>query len=717
MKKASIYPKIIVLLWIYFFLGVTVSFVTPLNEAPDEADHFLFVKYLLENGRLPVMHPIASKNETMEANQPPLFYALNAGFLQLAGVTEMSQPVHQPINQCFSFDVQDEGRPTFYLHSTAELPPYSGTYLAYHLARLLSVLMGLLTVALAFGLMRLLGGSVSLATLAAALVGFNPQFVFISASVNNDVPVALLGAAVVAACAAAWQKPTHSRYALLGLLLGFGFLTKFALFAFWLIACLSAMSKEQWARNKEQGAKNKEQNQGRFLGFMPNVGVLFSRLALVLLLPVLVSGWLYWRNGQLYGDPLVWEVHLLAKGDQVLRQGNLDIADLLHFVSFHFRSFWGLFGWLRISLTWPQYLIYTLVVLAGVAGWVKGWRDVPAGRRVSWVMVLLAIAAVYASLLRYILTINWSGYQGRLAFAAIVPIALVLARGWRTWFRGVRSQLVAVSFLCLLSLFSLVLLGRFFSDGDYLALDEKLAVHSFCAPYNDGDWYVAGHWPAVVSATAAELPVTLFAQANVVPPSIRQEWQPKELLLLDGKGQILATVDAHAKNLSVADVSRPMQAFLALESEVGISKDGVRATNIYQQPFVIGEVLFPSAPPDLTGFTAVSHNFGDTLKLVGYQAEQAGDELIVRLAWEAIAPPPVAYTTFVHLLDAQGNIATQADSQPLDGRYPTDVWQVGEVVVEEKRLPLPLEGQGFVTAVGAYHLESNTQLGTRLTLE
>ena len=37
--------------------------------------------------------------------------------------------------------------------------------------------------------------------------------------------------------------------------------------------------------------------------------------------------------------------------------------------------------------------------------------------------------AIYASLLRYIQTINWTGYQGRLAFAAAVSIAMFIALG------------------------------------------------------------------------------------------------------------------------------------------------------------------------------------------------------------------------------------------------------------------------------------------------
>jgi len=46
---------------------------------------------------------------------------------------------------------------------------------------------------------------------------------------------------------------------------------------------------------------------------------------------------------------------------------------------------------------------------------------------------------------------------------------------------------------------------------------------------------------------------------------------------------------------------------------------------------------------------------------------------------------------FVHLLDAEGRIVAQHDSQPQDGAYPTSVWDAGEVVADEHVLDLPVD--------------------------
>jgi len=48
----------------------------------------------------------------------------------------------------------------------------------------------------------------------------------------------------------------------------------------------------------------------------------------LLSVPVMVAGWWFLRAQRLYGDPLAWDVHLLAKGASVLRNGSFILADL-----------------------------------------------------------------------------------------------------------------------------------------------------------------------------------------------------------------------------------------------------------------------------------------------------------------------------------------------------------------------------------------------------
>lgn len=219
------------LLACYVVLAAAYSWVVPLGESPDEIDHFLYVRHLVEQQKFPVMQPDASENETMEANQPPLFYLLNAA---VTAPLPMAATADFPLNACFTFDPFDGGQANFYLHESAEQTPLTTDYLAFRVARLVSVLLGALTVWLAYRLgRRVRVGSGHVGLLAAGILAFTPQFIFMTASVNNDVLTAVLGAALAYFTVEAVHAPSLLRFVGLGVLMGLGLLTKFALLAFW----------------------------------------------------------------------------------------------------------------------------------------------------------------------------------------------------------------------------------------------------------------------------------------------------------------------------------------------------------------------------------------------------------------------------------------------------------------------------------------------------
>lgn len=91
---------------------------------------------------------------------------------------------------------------------------------------------------------------------------------------------------------------------------------------------------------------------------------------------------------------------------------------------------------------------------------------------------------------------------------------------------------------------------------------------------------------------------------------------------------------------------------------------------------------------------------------------RAGETLALRLAWEAQAQPAEDYTIFIHLRAANGDLVAQADSQPLDGRYPTGNWGAGEQVVTAHQLLLPQDAPPgpYSLAVGMYRWPSLERL-------
>jgi hypothetical protein len=117
----------------------------------------------------------------------------------------------------------------------------------------------------------------------------------------------------------------------------------------------------------------------------------------------------------------------------------------------------------------------------------------------------------------------------------------------------------------------------------------------------------------------------------------------------------------------------------------------------------------PPAPAN-----SVDVTFGDEIRLVGYDAEQAQDALLLTLYWEALFRPSEFYKMFVHLVDEDtGEIATQKDYVPCDWQYPTHMWQAGEYIHDHVTLELSGVAPGeYQILVGLYHPGS----GQRLTV-
>ncbi len=699
------------LLLLYFLLGVGYSHGrVPLAESPDELDHFQYIQVLSQTGQLPIMSPIASENETMEANQPPLFYATQSLLLRLAGL-EVGDRLDLPHNACYSFDPADRGRQTFYQHTTAELNPHTPPYTAFYAARLISLLMGAGVVLLTYAIGREVAPTEpTVALLAAGLVGLNPQFIFMMGSVNNDVLMALLGTAVLFLAIRGLHTPSVRLYATLGLLLGLGFLTKFALFAFWPLAVLSVLGG-WWLQSQKPRPRQPA----------------LTYLALVLSLPPLVSGWLYVRNWRIYGDPLVWDVHLAAKGDQVLRTAPLALADLGQFVVVHFQSFWGLLGWLNVALLDWMYLVLALFVLVAVGGGITAVWQRPAWLR--WpelILLTMGVGAIYASLLRYILTINWSGYQGRLAFAAIAGIGVLLAVGWVVLWAKInqrwRRWLYFLPLLFLLGVNGWLWgwgLGAAYPTAvyaDHLPPMTPLCIRSAPHFIVEGvdlprEW--AEGQPATVQlaiwsmsgqgAMPAQLNLQLMDGTLIAQQSFMLKWQTSD-------SQPLA-VQTVTLTPTIA-LPHPAQLFLTLTIP---DQELTTATRrVLDQPVVLADGrLAPSAPipADFTHEAGVT--FGDKMTLLGYTLLPVEDEdaVRVRLYWQAAQPLAEVYTTFVHVTatdDSTAVLLSQQDSPPLNGLYPTTLWQVGELVVEEKTIPFPPEATTLW--VGVYGAEGNLLL-------
>jgi mannosyltransferase len=130
----------------------------------------------------------------------------------------------------------------------------------------------------------------------------------------------------------------------------------------------------------------------------------------------------------------------------------------------------------------------------------------------------------------------------------------------------------------------------------------------------------------------------------------------------------------------------------------------------------VGDVRFvtyavPSAPA-IEMATAVNLPFGDAITLKGYTlgetTRQPGDIVEVTLFWQTAVPLEQRYKVFLHLLDSDGNLVSQRDSEPGGGLALTTTWQPGQVVSDNHGLLIPSDlppGQYQLT-LGLYELEN-----------
>lgn len=68
-----------------------------------------------------------------------------------------------------------------------------------------------------------------------------------------------------------------------------------------------------------------------------------------------------------------------------------------------------------------------------------------------------------------------------------------------------------------------------------------------------------------------------------------------------------------------------------------------------------------------------------------------GDNLPIQFSWDAILQPIRDWTYFIHIVNDQGEIVTQLDRRPWNGRWPTTVWQPNHPFQETATLSLPAD--------------------------
>ncbi len=142
---------------------------------------------------------------------------------------------------------------------------------------------------------------------------------------------------------------------------------------------------------------------------------------------------------------------------------------------------------------------------------------------------------------------------------------------------------------------------------------------------------------------------------------------------------------------------------------------------VFVQPAYDNRVIYPAASANVVVQRPASAaipaeaiplgvRFVEGISLHAALIERDGDAVAATLYWEADGPVGRDYQVFVHALDAAGGSLIQADSAPLDGRYPTGQWLPGTVIADPHRFRLPAGTGAWRLYVGLYSLPEGARL-------
>jgi len=391
------------LLLAYITLAALYSIVVPAYESPDEIAHWHYVKHLLTERALPKLDRGSapwSDTPMYESHNPPLYYLLAAGAASLA---PSGPGLPCTFNPQFKWTGGGDDL-NLYQHRSSETFPFRGSALAFHLARLVSVLLGAGTVALTVLTAWELFPNSNIGLLAGALVAFNPQFLFITGSVNNDSLLALAAAGLWWQLAKATENTESAKRALHQ-----GALLQWALVGIWLSIGLLAKSGISYILPAVTGL------------VLSAVAIRERRLPakealIVTLIVLLLAGWWFVRNQRLYGDPL-------GAGGFLTFCNHLRRRPLhSHFFGQQFLSFWGKFGWMTLLAPDWFYWLYKSVCILAAGGLILASR-----KKVLILSTPIVASEALVVALGYLTDVP--SYQGRYLFPVIGLVAILLSYG------------------------------------------------------------------------------------------------------------------------------------------------------------------------------------------------------------------------------------------------------------------------------------------------
>lgn len=697
-------------------LGTLYASVTPVFEASNEPCHYLYTRQLFGRAQVTDAGDLCSA----EFRQPPLYYAIGAVFTAWGddgGAHYQSNP-----HAVLGLPGTPHNRNAL-LHTGPDEALPGGVIWRVRLLRLLSVIFSLGTVVLTYAMVEaLLPGRRDLSLGTTALVAFNPQFLFISSTVNNVALVVLIITALFYVTLRLSNGTIQFRHMPVALGIGVG-LAALAHSIGW-IALLLLPGALALAEHRRTGRVTRD--------------AMMRPVLIATGVSLLIGLWWYGLHASAY-----WRT--LIGGDRA--DGGAAFGGVAHLVQQTFLSYWGVFGWANVPADELFYNVMRILTILGGSGLLiilaqAHWRRLDMRRYVEGVGLFPAYWVAVVGLSFVFRTVMGIQPQGQMLFPAIAAISFFIFVGVIGWISRRYRYTVTLLFSGVLFAVSAAVPFRYiaptYSPPQRLTMEQvPESIHDLHIRFGDEMVLLGYSTPHDGIKVGNTLTVRLYWLAL----KRIEKTHTMSMVVLGREGEQIGRMDSYPGaggypthrwipgEVIVDDYAIPIDADAAAPT-AGVVRLSVRADDA-TDPLMASDLDGQSlggcpkimqlriAPPVAEEYAAqypVKVGLGQQITLLGYdlstEEPAAGDTWGVTLYWLAMRSIEHDYTVFIHLVDEEGEIVAQVDSQPVHDDYPTSLWRLNEQVRDHHLLQLPddLPAGQYTLRVGLYRLETSERL-------
>lgn len=364
-------------------------------------------------------------------------------------------------------------------------------------------------------------------------------------------------------------------------------------------------------------------------------------------------------------------------------------------------------GWFAFGITFEEGIGGMGVVMYFFL--LFGLLKITDNRKVAWWTLLLPIVWVaislgaylylelYARYLRFLLPaqLGFALWMGRGAWVLweIVPRRAENRTGWQKQATLLLPKFAAIVAVLAFAWQQFTLLSALYTDEKYTRDDYRTMVQTISDEAGEGD--------AIILSAPGIQEIFGYYYDDVVPvftlpasDNIAQDTQH----IIDDYERIYVVLYGQAEQ----DPNQLVEATL--------NQNAFPITGEW-----VGDVRFEryASPANFEDVESADSQFGEHITLENFalssQTVRPNDALQIQLTWTTDSLLDTRYKVFLQLLNAEGVLVAQRDSEPSGNQAPTTSWQVNETIIDNHALAIPDLPAGDYTLIMGLYASDNPQ--------